>query len=79
MRSEVRDQRTGKDRGRRADPQINGRKKAQKGSKVGDVADRLFGSLQVDSSKAWDLLGWKPVVPVDEALKETAEAYLEDG
>jgi len=50
----------------------------QKGAKVGDVADRLFGSLQVNSSKAWDLLGWKPVVPVDEALKETAEAYWED-
>jgi len=33
-----------------------------------DVADRLFGSLQVDSSKARDLLGWKPVVSMDEGL-----------
>ena len=33
-----------------------------------DVADRLFGSLQVDSSKARDLLRWKPVVSMDEAL-----------
>ncbi|MBL0701389.1 MAG: SDR family oxidoreductase [Desulfosarcina sp.] len=33
-----------------------------------DVADRLLGSLQVDSSKAWDLLGWKPVASMDEAL-----------
>ena len=33
-----------------------------------DVADRLFGSLQVDSSKAWDLLGWTPVVSMDESL-----------
>jgi nucleoside-diphosphate-sugar epimerase len=34
-----------------------------------DVADRLFGSLQVDSSKARDLLDWKPVVSMDEAMK----------
>jgi len=34
------------------------------------VADRLFGSLQVDSSKASDLLGWKPVVTMDEQLKK---------
>jgi len=33
-----------------------------------DVADRLFGSLQVDSSKARDLLGWEPVVTMDEGL-----------
>ncbi|MCK4468514.1 MAG: GDP-mannose 4,6-dehydratase, partial [Desulfobacterales bacterium] len=41
-----------------------------------DVADRLFGSLQVDSSKARDLLGWEPVVSMDEALRKTAEAYF---
>lgn len=41
----------------------------------GAVAQRLFGSLQVDSSKARDLLGWKPVVTVDEALRRTAEAF----
>jgi len=40
-----------------------------------DVADRLFGSLQVDSSKARDLLGWKPVITMDDQLKKTAEAY----
>ena len=40
-----------------------------------DVADRLFGSLQVDSSKARDLLRWEPVVSMDEGLKETAEWY----
>jgi len=34
-----------------------------------DVADRLFGSLQVDSSKARDLLGWTPVVSMDEGLR----------
>jgi nucleoside-diphosphate-sugar epimerase len=41
----------------------------------GAVAQRLFGSLQVDSSKARELLEWKPVVTVDEALQKTADAY----
>ena len=36
----------------------------------GAVADRLFGNLQVDSSKARDLLGWQPVVTMDEALEK---------
>lgn len=36
-----------------------------------DVADRLFGSLQIDSSKANNLLGWKPVVSMNEALMST--------
>ncbi len=40
------------------------------------VTDRLFGSLQVDSSKARELLGWKPVITMDEQLKKTAAAYL---
>ncbi|MCF6207916.1 MAG: SDR family oxidoreductase [Ghiorsea sp.] len=39
-----------------------------------DVANRLFGSLQVDSSKARELLGWKPVVTMDEQLKKIVEA-----
>lgn len=39
-----------------------------------DVANRLFGSLQVDSSKARDLLGWKPVVTMEEQLKKIADA-----
>ncbi|MDA3878354.1 MAG: SDR family oxidoreductase [Halothiobacillus sp.] len=38
-----------------------------------DVANRLFGSLQVDSSKAHDLLGWKPVVTMDEQLEKIAK------
>ena len=42
----------------------------------GDVAQRLFGSLQVDSAKARDLLGWIPVVSVDEALRKTADAFM---
>jgi nucleoside-diphosphate-sugar epimerase len=44
----------------------------------GAVADRLFGSLQVDSSKARDLLGWKPVTTMDEQLQKTAQAYLSE-
>ncbi len=34
----------------------------------GDIANRLFGNLQVNSSKTRNLLGWKPVVTVDEQL-----------
>lgn len=36
------------------------------------VADRLLGSSVVDSSKARDLLGWKPVVSMEEQLKMMA-------
>jgi len=39
----------------------------------GAVANRLFGSLQVDSSKARDLLGWKPVITMDEQLAKMAK------
>lgn len=42
------------------------------------LAQRLCGSLQVDISKARALLGWKPILTVDEALKKTAKAYLEE-
>jgi len=38
-----------------------------------DVADRLFGNLQVDSSKARELLGWRPVVTMDEQLRKISE------
>lgn len=41
-----------------------------------DVANRLFSSLQVDSAKARDLLGWKSVVTMDEQLKKVVEVYL---
>jgi nucleoside-diphosphate-sugar epimerase len=37
------------------------------------VADRLFGSLMVDITKARDLLGWQPVVSMEEQLKKMAE------
>jgi nucleoside-diphosphate-sugar epimerase len=42
----------------------------------GDVANRLFGSLQVDSSKARDLLGWHPVITMDEQLNKTVAVDL---
>lgn len=38
-----------------------------------DIANRLFGNLQVDSSKAYNLLGWKPTITMDEQLKKMAE------
>lgn len=41
------------------------------------IAQRLCGSLQVDISKTRDLLGWTPPVSVDEALRQTAAAYLQ--
>ncbi len=34
------------------------------------LASRLFESLQVDSSKARELLGWKPVITMDEQLRK---------
>lgn len=48
------------------------------GKLVGKSAqvDRLFGSLWIDSSKARDLLGWRPVITMDAQLKKTAETFL---
>jgi nucleoside-diphosphate-sugar epimerase len=42
-----------------------------------DLAQRLFGSLQVDISKASEVLGWAPPVSVDHALRSTAQHYLD--
>jgi nucleoside-diphosphate-sugar epimerase len=39
----------------------------------GTVANRLFCSLQVDSSKARDLLGWEPVITMDEQFAKMAK------
>jgi nucleoside-diphosphate-sugar epimerase len=44
----------------------------------GDVVSRLFGSLQVDSSKARDLLGWQPVITMDEQLNKTVATDLKN-
>jgi nucleoside-diphosphate-sugar epimerase len=44
----------------------------------GAVASRLFGSLQVDSSKARDLLGWQPVVTMDEQLERMVKVAVNE-
>jgi len=44
----------------------------------GDVVNRLFGSLQVDSSKARDLLGWQTAITMDEQLNQTVAEYLKN-
>ncbi len=41
------------------------------------MAQRLCGSLQVDNSKARELLDWQPPVSVQEALLKVADAYRE--
>ncbi|MGE8482717.1 MAG: UDP-glucose 4-epimerase family protein [Pseudomonas sp.] len=38
-----------------------------------DLAQRLCGSLQVDISKTCDILGWRPVISVDKALRHLGE------
>ena len=39
------------------------------------VVDRLIGDLQVDSSKAENLLGWTPPFTVEEGIKATVTSY----
>lgn len=41
------------------------------------LSNRLCGSLQVDISKTRSLLGWSPVISVDDALKATAQNFKE--
>jgi nucleoside-diphosphate-sugar epimerase len=43
----------------------------------GGPVERLFGSLQVDPSKADRVLGWRPPVPVEEGLRRTALWFVE--
>ncbi len=38
------------------------------------VLDRLTGSLEVDSTKATTLLGWKPIMTMDEQLEKMAKS-----
>lgn len=42
-----------------------------------DIAERLCSSLQIDNSKAKNLLNWTPSVSVDEGLRKTAQHFLE--
>jgi nucleoside-diphosphate-sugar epimerase len=42
------------------------------------IAQRLCGTLQVNISKTRDLLGWTPPISVDEALRQTAQAYQQN-
>lgn len=44
----------------------------------GALSRRLCGSLQVDSSKAREVLGWKPPLDVDQALRATALNFLKE-
>jgi nucleoside-diphosphate-sugar epimerase len=37
------------------------------------ITDRLFGNLQIDTSKARELLGWKPVITMEQQLNKMAE------
>lgn len=41
------------------------------------LSQRLCGSLQVDINKTKELLGWRPPVSIDQALRDTASAFLE--
>jgi nucleoside-diphosphate-sugar epimerase len=43
-----------------------------------DMAQRLCESLQVDISKARNLLGWNPPTSVDEGLRRTAQFFLHE-
>lgn len=42
------------------------------------MAQRLCGSLQVDISKARDVLGWTPPISVDEGLKRAAAGFKQN-
>ena len=43
-----------------------------------DVAQRIFGSLQVDISKNEVVLGWRPMVSMESELHQTIDAYLDE-
>jgi UDP-glucose 4-epimerase len=45
---------------------------------VSSAADRLLGSLQIDSSKARKLLHWQPPLSVEEGITLTAKSYLNE-
>lgn len=44
----------------------------------GNLAQRICGTLQVDSSKARAVLGWTPPFSVDQELRRAVESFVED-
>lgn len=40
-----------------------------------DIADKLYGSLQIDSAKASDRLGWKPPVSMQDGLRSAGNLF----
>jgi nucleoside-diphosphate-sugar epimerase len=46
---------------------------------LGSKASRLLLSLQVDSSKAQNLLGWRPALSVDSGLQRAAAHFRDTG
>ncbi|MNF73593.1 UDP-glucose 4-epimerase [compost metagenome] len=42
------------------------------------LSQRLCGSLQVDITKARQMLGWQPVLTLDQALRKTAEHFISE-
>jgi nucleoside-diphosphate-sugar epimerase len=40
--------------------------------------DRLLGSLTIDISHTCNVLGWKPIVNLEEGLKKTVNWYLKN-
>ena len=42
------------------------------------MANRLFGSLQINNAKAKELLGWKPAITMTEQLQKSADAKLNE-
>jgi nucleoside-diphosphate-sugar epimerase len=42
------------------------------------AADRLLGSLQIDSSKARELLHWQPPLSLEEGIAMAAKVYLKN-
>ena len=42
-----------------------------------EIAQRLFGHLQIDICKTKQLLGWSPPVSVEEGFRKTVEGYLQ--
>jgi nucleoside-diphosphate-sugar epimerase len=43
----------------------------------GDTLDKLAASLQVDATETFDVLGWRPPVPLRDGLRETARWFAD--